>query len=333
MEIWTLVALAIANLVLAVCAAAAQAAGQSTPAAPNCWRANERMERELRREISESSRGARSELTHTLAPSRRRWSGRAPKPRARRTRRSTPSPSSSRCCRRRWSDTLSLQLQNLGESNARRMAEVRAHAGGAAHPAAADQRRQARRDAQDGRREAADHAGNAPGRELQAGRRPAGAGAQGPGRDADAGAGRGRPAARADQRQDARHVRRGAARGAAGAGAHARAVRQAGRDQAAQQPAGRLRDPLSRPQQRRHAGLAADRRQVSARRLRAPARRARPRRPRGRRHRGPRAGSRASAPRPSRSARTTCARRTPPTSPSCSCRSKACMPRCCGAPA
>jgi DNA recombination protein RmuC len=62
---------------------------------------------------------------------------------------------------------------------------------------------------------------------------------KGLGRDAVAGAGRGRPAARADQRQDARHVRRGAAGGAAGAGADDRAVRQAGRDQAAQQPAGR----------------------------------------------------------------------------------------------
>ena len=87
------------------------------------------------------------------------------------------------------------------------------------------------------------------------------------------------------------------------------------------------------PQRRRHAGVAADRRQVPARGLRAPARRAGPRRPGGRRHRGARAGSRASAPKPSRSARSTCARRTPPTSPSCSCRPKACTPRCCAAPA
>jgi DNA recombination protein RmuC len=40
----------------------------------------------------------------------------------------------------------------------------------------------------------------------------------------------------------------------------------------------------------------------------------------------------ASGKRPRRSASTTCARRTPPTSPSCSCRSRASTPRCCAAP-
>src|SRR6185369_10589601 len=65
-ELWTLVALAIANLVLVV------AVFLCKPPADDAARvellaANERLECELRREISESSRGARIELTHMLA--------------------------------------------------------------------------------------------------------------------------------------------------------------------------------------------------------------------------------------------------------------------------
>ncbi|HEY8358454.1 MAG TPA: DNA recombination protein RmuC, partial [Ramlibacter sp.] len=54
--------------------------------------AQERLERELRREISESSRGTRTELTHTLAT---------------------------------FQQALFTQLQGVSESNALRMAEVR----------------------------------------------------------------------------------------------------------------------------------------------------------------------------------------------------------------
>src|SRR5947209_9288809 len=55
--------------------------------------ANERLERELRREISESQRGARTELTQQLGV---------------------------------FQETMVVQLQGLAESNARRMGEVRA---------------------------------------------------------------------------------------------------------------------------------------------------------------------------------------------------------------
>ena len=80
------------------------------------------------------------------------------------------------------------------------------------------------------------------------------------------------------------------------------------------------------------AAVAADRRQVPARGLRAPARRAGARRRRGRR--GGRQGDRDSGcgwrPRPS--ARSTSRRRTPPTSPSSSCPPRACTPRRCAGP-
>jgi hypothetical protein len=65
-EPWTLVALAIANLVV-VFALLMRKPPVNEAARAELLAANERLERELRREISESSRGARTELTHTLA--------------------------------------------------------------------------------------------------------------------------------------------------------------------------------------------------------------------------------------------------------------------------
>ncbi len=81
------------------------------------------------------------------------------------------------------------------------------------------------------------------------------------------------------QCEDARHLRRGAAGRPARTGLHARAVRHQCRDGARQRCARRVRDPPAGPRQRWHgqrrrAALAADRRQVPARGLRAPARRA-----------------------------------------------------------
>jgi DNA recombination protein RmuC len=64
---------------------------------------NERLERELRREISESSRGNRTELAQSLATFQ----------------------DTLLMLQKSLSDTLALQLQSLGESNARRIAEVR----------------------------------------------------------------------------------------------------------------------------------------------------------------------------------------------------------------
>ena len=92
MELWILIAVAIANLVL-VFAILLRKPPVNDAARIELLAANERLERELRREISESSRGGRTELTHTLAT---------------------------------FQEALAMQLQNLGETNARRMNEVRA---------------------------------------------------------------------------------------------------------------------------------------------------------------------------------------------------------------
>ena len=74
-------------------------------------------------------------------------------------------------------------------------------------------------------------------------------------------------------------------RGAARAGADARAVRPQRRDDPGQQRTRRFRDPAARPARGRQADVAADRLQVPARRLRAPARSAGERR-QGRRRSG-----------------------------------------------
>ncbi|MBA2674838.1 DNA recombination protein RmuC [Ramlibacter sp.] len=84
-------ALGLANLVLLVVLLMRRAPAQDAGRA-ELLAASERLERELRREISESSRGARTELTHTLG---------------------------------KFQDTMVLQLQSLSEANARRMGEVR----------------------------------------------------------------------------------------------------------------------------------------------------------------------------------------------------------------
>jgi DNA recombination protein RmuC len=179
-------------------------------------------------------------------------------------------------------DTLTKQLQDMSEGNARRLAEIRTTLENQAGAAAADQHRQARRDARHGGRKTAEHAAGAAGRELQAGGRPAGAGAQGSGRNANPGAGRGRFEAFADQREDARHVWRGATGRAVGAGVRTRPVRH----QVMTKPGSRFTvDFAIKLPGRGDDGaplLAADRRQVPERRLRTPAGRAAARRRGGR---------------------------------------------------
>ena len=87
--------------------------------------ANERLERELRREISESSRGARQELTHTLATFQEAVVKQAAE--ATRTQNTQIDAFAQQLTllQKTLSDTLSQQLQGLSESNARRLAEVR----------------------------------------------------------------------------------------------------------------------------------------------------------------------------------------------------------------
>ena len=139
---------------------------------------------------------------------------------------------------------------------------------------------------------------------------------------------------RADQRQDARHLRRGAARGAARAGVHARAVRDAtsrrvpgsgARVEFAIRLPGRRDDgaPLWLPIDCKFP------REDYERLLDAQERADRGRR-RGRRARDRDAHAHGGADDPREVRRR---RRTRPTSRSCSCRPKGCMPKRCAGPA
>ncbi|WP_249931335.1 DNA recombination protein RmuC [Ramlibacter sp. 2FC] len=87
---------------------------------------SERLERELRREISESSRGGRQELGQTLATFQQTLVQQSAE--AIRTQNSQIDAFAQQLAllQKTLSDTLTLQLQALGESNARRLAEVRA---------------------------------------------------------------------------------------------------------------------------------------------------------------------------------------------------------------
>jgi len=125
LELWILIGLALANLVLLFILVVRK------PAVTDSGRtellaANERMERELRREISESSRGVRQELTHTLAT----FQDTLVKQGAEATRTQNTQIDAFgqqlTLLQKTLSDTLSVQLQSLGESNARRLGEVRA---------------------------------------------------------------------------------------------------------------------------------------------------------------------------------------------------------------
>ena len=86
---------------------------------------SERLERELRREIAESSRGARQEITHNLATFQQTLTQQGAE--ATRTQNTQIDAFGQQLTllQKTLSDTLSLQLSNLSESNARRMAEVR----------------------------------------------------------------------------------------------------------------------------------------------------------------------------------------------------------------
>ena len=85
----------------------------------------ERLERELRREISESARGARQELTQNLATFQQSLVQQGAE--ATRTQNTQIDAFGQQLTllQKTLADTLTLQLQSLSESNARRMAEVR----------------------------------------------------------------------------------------------------------------------------------------------------------------------------------------------------------------
>ncbi|MDP2034943.1 MAG: DNA recombination protein RmuC [Polaromonas sp.] len=124
MELWFLIALALAILVAVIVLLVRK------PAVPDSGRAellaaSERLERELRREISESSRGARQEMTHSLATFQETLVKQAAE--ATRTQNTQIDAFAQQLTllQKNLSDTLSTQLQSVSESNARRMLEVR----------------------------------------------------------------------------------------------------------------------------------------------------------------------------------------------------------------
>jgi DNA recombination protein RmuC len=123
-EQWLLIALALAILVAVIVLLVRK------PAVPDSGRAellaaSERLERELRREISESSRGARQEMTHSLATFQETLVKQAAE--ATRTQNTQIDAFAQQLTllQKTLSDTLSTQLQSVSESNARRMVEVR----------------------------------------------------------------------------------------------------------------------------------------------------------------------------------------------------------------
>jgi DNA recombination protein RmuC len=125
LELWILIALGIATLVLLVALLMRRPPAQDAARA-ELLAAGERTERELRREISESSRGIRTELTHTLATFQETLVRQNAE--ATRTQNTQIDAFGQQLSlmQKSLADTLALQLQSLSESNARRLAEVRA---------------------------------------------------------------------------------------------------------------------------------------------------------------------------------------------------------------
>ncbi|CAA9432110.1 MAG: DNA recombination protein RmuC [uncultured Ramlibacter sp.] len=130
MEPWLLAGLGFASLAGLVTLILVIVLLVRKPAQPDTGRAelmaaSERVERELRREISESSRGVRQEMTHTLATFQEAVVKQAAE--ATRTQNTQIDAFGQQLTllQKTLSDTLTTQLQSLGESNARRLAEVR----------------------------------------------------------------------------------------------------------------------------------------------------------------------------------------------------------------
>jgi len=120
-QLWIAIALGAANLALL-----AALLLRRDPARVELLAASERLERELRREISESSRGARAELTQTLATFQQALLQQDAQ--ATRTQNSQIDAFGQQLAllQKTLADTLTLQLQSLSESNARRLSELRA---------------------------------------------------------------------------------------------------------------------------------------------------------------------------------------------------------------
>jgi DNA recombination protein RmuC len=131
MESWLLAGLGIASLAVLITLALVIVLLVRKPAQPETGRAellaaSERVERELRREIAESSRGVRQEMTHTLATFQDAVVKQAAE--ATRTQNTQIDAFAQQLAllQKTLADTLTHQLQDLSEQNARRIAEVRA---------------------------------------------------------------------------------------------------------------------------------------------------------------------------------------------------------------
>ncbi len=130
---WSVLGLGVVNLVLMLWWVSRQSGNFSGPRAEQAVMAavltstarTERLERELRREISESARGGRQELTQNLATFQQTLVQQGAE--ATRTQNNQIDAFGQQLAllQKTLSDTLSTQLSGLSESNARRMAEVR----------------------------------------------------------------------------------------------------------------------------------------------------------------------------------------------------------------
>ena len=126
MEFWVLVLFLVANLVLlAVLLMRKSDAGGSMELLAGMEAGHSKLERELRREISETSRGSRQELASSFATFQRTLVQQSAE--AFRTQNAQIDAFSQQLSllRKTLTDTLSTQLQSVSESNARRMGEVR----------------------------------------------------------------------------------------------------------------------------------------------------------------------------------------------------------------
>ena len=127
LEFWLPVLLALVNLLLLVWLLQRKSPESGrTELLAAVGAANERLERELRREISESSRGGRQELTQTFATFQQTLVQQSAE--AVRTQNTQIDAFGQQLAllQKTLSDTLTTQLSGLSESNARRMSEVRA---------------------------------------------------------------------------------------------------------------------------------------------------------------------------------------------------------------
>jgi DNA recombination protein RmuC len=129
-KVWLLVVLAAVNLIVLAWLALRRPAGDEARAELKTGLAgltagNERLERELRREISESSRGGRQELSQTFATFQQTLVQQSAE--AIRTQNTQIDAFAQQLTllQKSLSDTLNTQLQGLSDANARRLAEVR----------------------------------------------------------------------------------------------------------------------------------------------------------------------------------------------------------------